>query len=127
MKIWNNKRKRSQKQAAEAKDFLLELLRPYTWTPHPTAEENAQAAEVLRQILVYLRELPPGHRTVPIPEMGRCQLDYLIPLMATEEKLRSGDCWNACNELMNLVYFYPVLRPGIRQNVIGLLAEYLEG
>ncbi len=45
--------------------------------------------------------------------------------MATEEKLRRGEYRNACNELVNLVYFYPVLRPGIRQNVIRLLEDYL--
>lgn len=126
MKIWNRKRKRPQIQAAEAKDFLLELLRPFTWTPHPTVEENAQAAEILRQILAYLRKLPPDPSVSSVPYMCRCHMDYLIPLMATEEKLRSGDYWNACHELMDLVYFYPVLQPGIRQNVIGLLAEYLE-
>lgn len=79
----------------------------------------------LQRILRCLRETPPGSGTVSAPELGRCQLDYLLPLMATEEKLRRGEYRNACNELVNLVYFYPVLRPGIRQNVIRLLEDYL--
>ena len=92
-----------------------------------TPEEEAKAVDTLRRILRYLREIPPGPRTIPIPEMNRYQMDYLLPLMATEKKLRQGEYRNACNELMDLVYFYPVLRPGIWRNLIGLLEEYVEG
>lgn len=126
MKI-RSKRKLSTKRAEEAKAFLLEELRPHTWKREPTPEENDQAAATLRRVLHYLRETLPGPRTVSAPEWGRCQLDYLLPLMATEEKLRQGEYRNACNELMDLVYFYPVLRPGIRRNVIQLLEDYVEG
>ncbi len=126
MKIWD-KRKLSTRGAEEAKTFLLEELRPHTWKQGATPEEEAQVVATLQRILRCLRETPPGSGTVSAPEWGRCQLDYLLPLMATEEKLRRGEYRNACNELMNLVYFYPVLRPGIWQNVIRLLEDYLEG
>lgn len=126
MKIWS-KRKLSTKKAREAKAFLMEELRPHTWKEEATPEEEAKAVDTLRRILRYLREIPPGPRTIPIPEMNRYQMDYLLPLMATEKKLRQGEYRNACNELMDLVYFYPVLRPGIWRNLIGLLEEYVEG
>lgn len=126
MKIWS-KRKLSTKRAGEAKAFLLEELGPHTWKREPTPEDNAQAVVTLQRILRYLQETPPEPGTVSAPEWGRCHLDYLLPLMATEEKLRRGEYRNACNELMNLVYFYPVLHPGIRQNVVRLLEDYMEG
>ncbi len=126
MKIWS-KRKLSTKKAREVKAFLMEELRPHTWKEEATPEEEAKAVDTLRRILRYLREIPPGPRTIPIPEMNRYQMDYLLPLMATEKKLRQGEYRNACNELMDLVYFYPVLRPGIWRNLIGLLEEYVEG
>lgn len=127
MKIWSRKKLSTERKATEAKSFLLEQLRPYTWEKHPTEEENAQVEEVLRRILAYLQETPPGPAVASVPIMRRCHMDYLVPLMATEEKLRQGEYRNACNELMDLVYFYPVLSPGIRQNVIRLLEDYVEG
>ena len=105
---------------------LMGLLRPYGWMERPTAEENAQAAGTLRQILHRLRETPPREGTISVSGIGHGRLDYLFNLMVVEQKLRRGDLWNACHELENLVYFYPVLRPGIRKNLIDLLAEYLE-
>lgn len=124
MKIWS-RRKLSTKRAAEAKAFLMRELSPHTWKREATPEEEARAVSTLKRILHYLRETPPGPLPVSVPILRRCHMDYLLPLMATEEKLRRGEYRNACNELKDLVYFYPVLSPGIRRNVIKLLEEYV--
>lgn len=126
MNIWRKWRLFVDREATE-KDILMELLAPYhRWIDHPTEEENIQAAISLKRILHTIQGLSFETTRISAPEVDRHQLDYLIPLMATEAELKRGNFWGACHELGDLVYFYQVSRPGIRQNLIGLLKEYVE-
>ena len=105
---------------------LLEVLRMGVSCSARTEPERAQqqAREACRRALALLKESTPDPWQAG--ERGRGRFAFLDELSELWVSLRQRKWQDACGALLDLVYFHPMTRPMLRQQVIALLEEALE-